>query len=162
MVVKKGTGRRKRASSNKSKKVLVGASLLGIVSVLGITFFSMSVQGLVKSWDNKIYPGVFVQDIDLGGMTKEDAKELIGDKLQEAIEKKVLTIKIEDKQYELMYSDIMPSYDINAIVDKACNFGKEHGTLMKYKNIKNIGEHKNEIDVEFTYNQDKLREYGEK
>lgn len=161
--MEKGTGRRrKRTSSNKSKKIIVGIASLGVVSILGITFFSMSVQGLVKSWDNRIYPGVFVQDIDLGGMTKEEATEILYENLQEAIKKKVLSIKIGDEQFELMYSDITPSYDITKIVDKAYDFGKEHGTLMKYKNIKNIGDQKNEIEVDFSYDEDKLKEYEEK
>lgn len=156
---------KKKSDSNKNqniKKISLLVVALAIIGVAAFAGFSASVKGIVKEWDNKIYPGVSVQDIDLGGTTKEEAKNKLNETLVNAIGEKKLPINIEDKEFELIYSDIIPTYDIDGAVDKAYNFGKEHGNLMKYKLIKGKGSDNSKIPLDFSYDENKLKEFEEK
>lgn len=50
-------------------------AVLSLIFVLGIGFFVYQ-----KSYDNKIYPGIFVNKIDFGGKTQEDVKRFFENK----------------------------------------------------------------------------------
>ena len=69
-------------------------------------------------------------------MTKEEAKNKLTETFETAIDNKKLPILIGDKQYELIYSDIIPKYDIDGTVEQAYKFGKENGILKKYMSYK--------------------------
>lgn len=163
--MEKGRAKRTKASkkaSKKKKQIILAVTGAGIICIAALAGYSLSIRGIVKEWDNKIYPGVCVQDVDLGGMTKEEAKEKINKTFQEAIGEKKLPITIEDKQFELIYSDIMPTYDIDGAAEKAYNFGREHGDIIKYKMIKNKSNDKHNVDLDFSYDEEKLKEYEKK
>ena len=133
--MEKGTGKRTKAAkraANKRKKITLTISALIVISIAAMAAYSISINGITKDWENKIYPGVTVQDVNLGGMTKEEAKNKLAETVNDGIEKKKMIISIGDKQYELIYSDIMPKYDIDGTVEKAYSFGRNDGILKKY------------------------------
>lgn len=163
--MEKGTGKRTKAArraANKRKKITLAISALIVIVIASTTAYSVSIMGITKEWDNKIYPGVTVQDVNIGGMTKEEAKNKLSESFNDAIEKKKLPISIGDKQYELIYSDIMPKYDIDGTVEKAYNIGRDDGTFKKYMIIKNGENNKKVIPLDFSYNEEKLKEYEAK
>jgi vancomycin resistance protein YoaR len=163
--VEKGTGKRSQAAkraANKRKKITLAISALIVIIIASMTAYSVSIKGITKEWDNKIYPGVTVQDVNLGGLTKEEAKNKLSESFNDAIGKKKMPISIGDKQYELIYSDIIPKYDIDGTVEKAYNFGRDDGTLKKYMSIKNGENNKNVIPLDFSYSEEKLKEYEAK
>ena len=138
--MEKGNGKRTQASKNnakKQKKIMLAIAAVVVIGISALAAYSLSIKGIVKDWDNKIYPGVTVQDVNIGGMTKDEAKNKLSESFNDAIGKKKLPISIGDKQYELIYSDIMPKYDIDGTVEKAYNFGRDDGTFKKYMLIKN-------------------------
>lgn len=163
--MEKGTGKRTKAArraANKRKKITLAISTLIVIIIASMTAYSVSIKGITKEWDNKIYPGVTIQDVNLGGLTKEEAKDKLAESFNEAIGKKKLPISIGDKQYELIYSDIMPKYDIEGTVEKAYNFGRDNGIFKKYTIIKNGENNKNVIPLDFYYSEEKLKEYEAK
>lgn len=160
--MEKGTGKRTlaaRKAANKRKKITLGISALIVITIASMAAYSVTIKGITNEWDNKIYPGVTVQDVNIGGMTKDEAKNKLSESFNDAIGKKKLPISIGDKQYELIYSDIMPKYDIDGTVEKAYNFGRENGTFKKYMLIKNGENNKNVIPLDFSYSEEKLKEY---
>lgn len=161
--MEKGTGKRAEASrraANKRKKITLAISALIVITIASMSAYSVSINGITKEWDNKIYPGVTVQDVNIGGMTKEEAKSKLFKSFNDAIGNKKLLISIGDKQYELIYSEIMPKYDIDGAVEKAYNFGRDDGIFKKYMIIKNGESNKNSIQLDFSYSEEKLKEYG--
>ncbi|SFC94530.1 VanW family protein [Clostridium uliginosum] len=160
-----GRGKRghilRRSDNNKKKKIILGTAVAAVIIGASLMGYSLSIKGIVKEWDQKIYSGVTIEDIDLGGMTKEEAKEELTKTLEGSIGDKKLPIKIGDNEYELIYSDISPTYDIDAAVEEAYFFGKEHGLFRKYLCIKNETNHKIPINIGFTYDEEKLKAYEE-
>jgi vancomycin resistance protein YoaR len=133
-----------------------------VVGAAALVAYSLAIKDMVRIWDNKIYPRVTVQGMDLGGMTKEEAKDNLTEAFETSIKNKKLPIKIGDKQYELIYSDIIPKYDIDGTVEQAYKFGKENGIFKKYLSIKNDNNKEKEIPLIFSYSEEKLKEYEEK
>jgi vancomycin resistance protein YoaR len=163
--VEKGNGRRAQTSkkaAKKQKKIMLTIAAFVVIGVAVLAAYSLSIKDIVKDWDNKIYPGITVQDVDLGGMTKEESKSKLTETFETAISNKKLPIVIGDKQYELIYSDIIPKYDIDGAVEQAYKFGKESGIFKKYMSIKNSNSEKNQISLGFSYDEEKLKAYEEK
>ncbi|BCZ44836.1 exported protein [Clostridium gelidum] len=163
--MEKGTGKRAQASrktAKKQKNIRIAIVAFVVIVAAALSAYSLSIKGVVKEWDNKIYPGVTVQDVDLGGMTKEEAKNKLTETFEAAIGNKKLSIIAGDKQYELIYSDIMPKCDIDGTVEQAYKFGKESGIFKKYRAIKNSDNEKNQISLGFSYDEEKLKAYEEK
>lgn len=163
--MEKRNGKRAKASkkaANKQRKIMLLIAAFVVVASAAVAAYSISINDIVKQWDTKIYPGVTVQGIDLGGMTKEEAENKLVETFETAIGKKKLSIIIGDKQYELIYSDIIPNYDVDGAVEQAYNVGKENGILKKYMTIKNGDSKKNNITLGFSYDEDKLKAYEEK
>ena len=163
--MEKGTGKRAQASkkiAKKRKNIMIAIVAFVVIVVGALAAYSLSIKGVVKEWDNKIYPGVTVQDVDLGGMTSEEAKDKLTETFETAIGNKKLSIIAGDKQYELIYSDIMPKCDIDGTVEQAYKFGKESGIFKKYRAIKNSNNEKNQISLGFSYDEEKLKVYEEK
>ncbi len=144
------------------RKIMMMVATVLVVLTASLTAYSLYIKDIVKNLDNKIYPGVIVQGINLGGMTKEEAKNKLTETFKTAIENKKLHIVIGDKQYELIYYNIIPKYDIDRAVEQAYKFGKDNGVLKRYMIIKNAISKKNEIPLEFSYNEEKLKSYEEK
>lgn len=163
--MEKRTGKRAQASkkaANKRKKIMLAIAAIAVVAASAIAAYSISIRDIVKQWDTKIYPGISVQGIDLGGMTKEEAKDKLAETFEVNIGSKKLPILIEDKQYELIYSDIIPKYYIDEAIEEAYNFGKQNGILKRYMVIRNGTSEKNDIPLKFSYNEENLRTYEEK
>ncbi|WP_308462471.1 VanW family protein [Clostridium weizhouense] len=159
----KGTGRRGMGPRRtKNKKIILTLLILFIIIIASLTGYSLSVNGTVKEWDQKIYSGVTIHDIDVGGMTKDEARVELIQKLQGSIGDKKLPIKIGDKDYELIYSEISPTYNIDEAVDKAYVFGKDAALFKKYYYISNRGSNKHKVDLGFSYDEEKLKAYEEK
>lgn len=139
--------------------VIIG---LAVVLAGALYAYSLSIKETVNKWEGKIYPGVTVQNVDIGGMTKEQAKEKLTEIFNGAIGDKKLHISVEDKQFELIYSNIMPSYDIDGTVDEAYGFGKDDGYFKKYIDIKRGEFKKYPVKLSFEYDEEKLKAYEEK
>ncbi|MDD3242053.1 MAG: VanW family protein [Bacilli bacterium] len=162
--MEKGTVKRVQASkkiAKKQKNIMLAIAVFIVIGVAALATYSLSIKGAVKEWDNIIYPGVTVQDVDLGGMTKEEAKNKLTETFEAHIGDKKLPILTGDKQYELIYSDIMPQYDIDGTVEQAYKFGKESGIFNKYIAIKKSNNEKNQISLGFSYDEEKLKTYEE-
>jgi len=131
--VEKRTVKRVKAPqkvANKQKnKIILGILAFFVVGSCALAAYSLSIKGIVKEWDNKIYPGVTVQGVDIGGMTKEQAKDKLTETFNTNIGNKKLSIAIGDKPYELIYSDIIPQYDADGAIRKLINMEKKMGFL---------------------------------
>lgn len=88
----------------------------------------------MDEWSNKIYPGITVEGIDLGGMTKNQAEETLKSKYGKVAENKEIIIKADDEEIDINFSDLSPQYDIDDVVAKAMEIGKIK-IYLKNKNI---------------------------
>ena len=144
----------------KNKRLIQIISAILVVIVVSILAYTLSVNKSVKSYEGKVYPGVSVYGIELGGLTKEEAINALNEKLTTNIMDKLLVVTVGDKKVNLNYSDLGIAYDVAAISEEAINYGKDKTKLTKYNMIKN-GEEYN-IEAKISYDEGKLKEFEEK
>ncbi|MBU3177828.1 VanW family protein [Clostridium estertheticum] len=141
-----------KKTRNKNKKATKPVSIIvGVVLVL-LVLQSILIHNAISKYKLKIYPQVWVEDTNIGGKTKMEAKNAIIQKHNNSIAKKNVTIKINNKQYTIALSKLDMKYDYNLAVDKAYDIGREGNSLKKYFAITSPG--KKNITLNHTYNYD--------
>lgn len=120
-----------------------------IIFIVAITGFFTFEYNTVKKWDNLIYPGVKVGNIDLSGKTKEEAKAILTKNQGNDILNKKINIKTENKTYTLEYSKINPVYKYDDTINEIFAYGKNLSLMGKYSAI-TLKKTKN-FDLIFSY-----------
>ena len=138
-----------KRSKQRKKRLRTTLIIVGIiVSLIGIQLVIM--YSTISKHNLKIYPDVWVEDINLGGMTKNEAKNAVIKNHNNIISKKNITIKLNDKQYTVYTSKLDMKYDYNAVIDKAYDIGRKENFFKNYFAITSPS--KQTFDVKYTYN----------
>lgn len=141
--------RKNRTKSRKYKVNTKAIITLFIIFVMAITGFLTYEYNTVKKWDNLIYPGVVVGNLDLSGKTKEEAKSLLMKNQGNEILNKKINIKTENKTYTLEYSKLSPVYKYDETAEQLYSYGKDLSLIKKYSLIK--GKKIKNFDIVFDY-----------
>lgn len=153
----------KKTSKNllKSKKNIIISLVVILAIIIGsIVAYIVSIQNKVDKWNSKIYPNVYVENVNLSGMTKEEAIETLNKEIKEPVQNKIITVKAADKSIEIKYSELSPEYNIDETVNEAMSYGKDLNLFGKNELIN--GKNKKELNLDFKYDEAKLTEYENK
>lgn len=104
--------------------------------------------------DDKIYEGVYVAGVDLGGMTRGEAEAALFQKFDNFEYNPVL--KCEDVRIDIYSSRIELKPDVEKIVEKALGYGKDASVFKKSKIKKELKKNPVNIECIFTCNFDML------
>lgn len=100
----------------------------------------------------EIVKSVSVNDINLGGMTKDDAKSAL-EEYASATLNRVLTVKIGSKTYKKTYEDLGYEFSINDTVQEAYSYGRSGNKIEDAKDIYGLNE--NNINLSKNINKNK-------
>lgn len=90
---------------------------------VGILFYNSVV------YEKKIYPGIKVAGVDVGGKTKDEAKILVDKKVQESGTPDIILKGVGE--YKLSQKDLVVSYDTQKTVDDVFNIGRDDDLKLK-------------------------------
>ena len=144
----------------KKKNIIFGLITIILIIVLGVIFYFNSINEKISKWEDKVYPNVEVYGVNIGGLSKEEAKNKLNDNLQELIMDKKLLVTDGNKTIELNYSELKTEYKIDEIVDNALNYGKDKNLFQKNSLIE--GNKITELDAQITYDENQLLAFEEK
>ena len=105
-----------------------------------------------NNWSQLIYSDIKIAEIDLGGKSKEEARNIIKTQYVDTIFSKKLYVTVADKVYSADNSELIKSHDMDNVIHKAFNFGKNLSIVEKHKIIK-VGSKKS-YALNFTCNDD--------
>lgn len=77
---------------------------------------------------NTYYPGVTVDGVELGGMTREEAGALFGSRQQEASSAFSLVVQAGERKWRITSDEVPMTFDAQTVLDEAYNIGR-YGTL---------------------------------
>lgn len=146
---------KRRVEGKKSKKGIIIVISIILVLAAGSTYMSY-VYNKVKYWNDLIYPGVKIEEVDLSGKTKKEAIDLIKAKYGQQIVKKNINISAASKSYKLGYDKLKANYNIEDTVNEAFAYEKDLKFYSKYTSIKNpkVKTYK----LKFSYDQAPIKE----
>ncbi len=104
-----------------------------------------------------IYKGVFIDKVDVSGMTKAQAEDAVN-KFMDELNKKRIAITVGDYVVNKTLSEIGYKADTEEEITKAIDLGRTGNLVKRYKDIKDIEEGNVTIPLKFTYDKEKIKE----
>lgn len=102
---------------------------------------------------DKIYEGIFVNDIDLKDLTKEEAIKKLKDSLEV---KKSFLLQYENFKKDISFSDIDFKLNYKQIVDEAFNIGRTGTADDRIAFLENLLNHPKKLELKSSFNKEKL------
>ena len=138
--------------SGKRKKIITISSIT--VSILLVILIFSTAFALFNTTNNKIVKGITINNIEINGLTEEEAENKVKEEIQKKLEKDIF-FKTQDFESSIKLSQIETNYNIKDAVQKAYNIGRDGNIFSNNFAIVKLLLKKEDIDLEFTYN-DKL------
>ena len=113
---------RKKKGSGKKIGLVCCAVVLTISLVLGGW---LAVTALTDPYDNRIVAGVQLGGVDVGGMTRGEAKKALTAALEETLLAKPLTVVLPEETLTLTPADLQPEVDVGDAVNAAYRLGRK-------------------------------------
>lgn len=142
----------------KKNVIIITLASVVLVSAVAAGISFNNINNKVKAYDNVIYPGVKIEDVDLSGKTKVEALAILNQKYGDALIKKKINIKAPEKTYTLNYEKLNAKYNIDKIVDEAFAYNKDKGLLQKNKLIKSPTPKQFKLTNSFTFDSKPVKE----
>lgn len=108
--------------SNKKKTILY---IVLILLLILICIFSQILWYTFHTEEDIILPGVYVNNLYVGSMTKSEATKIVSDDLSGFLDTAKTTIVNGDKEYTIFVSDIA-NIDVNSLVEQAYSVGRSN------------------------------------
>ncbi|MCR5031869.1 MAG: VanW family protein [Lachnospiraceae bacterium] len=103
-----------------------------------------------------IHQGVYAENIDLSGLTKEQAKQKI-ESYVEGISQTPISLKtVSDNTVTVTAADLGLTWKNKDIVDKAVELGKTGNVVSRYKQLKDLETHNQIYELELTVDTTKI------
>lgn len=141
-----------KTNNKKNKKVLIIAicSICIVLALLISTGFA-----LININNNKIISNVSVEEVELGGLTIEDAKKKLSELLEKNLEQDI-NVKAENFEYQIQLSQIEAKYDIDKAIKEAYDIGRNGNIFKNNLEILKCKIKRKNIELEINYNEELL------
>ena len=123
-----------KKEKKKWKKVLaITGGVLGLL-IITVVVVMLLLSGSIERKLNvdTFYQGIYIEDVDLGGKTMEEAKELMAD-LEKRIRDEIdLTLTYQDQTFEYTEDDFQFTYDTDEVLEEAYQTGRDGYVWFRY------------------------------
>ena len=135
------------------RKILTAAAVAVCISTVG------KVQ-MVQAED-RIGQGVSIEGIDVSGMTYEEAQAAVQAKVSD-MQNSTIEVKIDDQSVEATAVDFGLQWKNRDVTKKAIEIGNSGNAIKRYKDSKDLGQEKKDLQLEFTVNDEAVKTFVEK
>ncbi|NLZ82699.1 MAG: hypothetical protein GX915_03435 [Clostridiales bacterium] len=108
--------------------------------------------------DNRISNGVYIDEVNVSQMTKDEAAIAVDNFIQ-SLQQKEIIITVGDKSARATLGDMGYSYDLKDSIDQAYTIGRTGNLIKRYKEIKDIEQGNKVFPIEFSMDDSKLKEF---
>ena len=135
------------------KKYVKLLPVLILVFAVGLIGHSMV---SVDAGDENIIPNtVYIGDIDVSGMTKEQAQAALDAYLEE-MQGTAFTLSTGEKSISVTAGDLGLSISNTEVIDEALNLGKSGNLIARYKDKKDLEKEPKSYDIQFAADESKI------
>lgn len=139
------------------RKVIKTAAMLSMAA------FSLAGAGaytFANTENDVICEGVYIGNIDVGGISAQEAEVKLKKYVEEAKNEKV-TVVIEDKKVTTTLEELGYTCDVDAFVEEAYDYGKTGDIIKRYKDRKDVEKNNKVYDLAFDLDSAKVKEFVE-
>jgi|LSQX01.2.fsa_nt_gb vancomycin resistance protein YoaR len=131
-------------------KIIITAIIMLLIALLLVT------GAMIVLNRSTFYNGVSVEGIDISGLSKSEAKQIVGDKLREIIVQNRVVLKHEYKIWETPLRDISYVFLVDSAIEKAYSIGRSGNVMERLRTIADLYEEGINIDVRPDFSKEEL------
>lgn len=142
-----------QAGKYRSKKVIVISLLTFIILMISIT--AQLTYTVLKN--DKIYKGVYVGNLYVGELSKQELYTLIKKNYEDDIKDQELVLKSKNLSKTVSFSDMNVTYDVHKAVEEAYAIGRNGNIFSRLHEIYTAGKNKKIVDIKLTIDSEKIQ-----
>ncbi len=108
--------------------------VIALITLVTICLIYIWIQ--TSKYENLIYPGVYIDGVDVGGDTKLEAEKKLSKYFEEFNRNKEININIDGKVYKSTFGELCIKVSEDEVIKEAHKYGKDFNIIKKYKLIK--------------------------
>ena len=135
-------------------KVLPAIFLLSICFV----FLGNTAYASAEDKDSTIYNGIFIDEVNVSGMTKEEAAKAV-EEFVETLRQKEVAITVGDQVAATTLGKLGYTYELNDVIEQAYAIGRSGNLIKRYKEIKDIEQGTKVFTINFKLDDSKLENF---
>ncbi|MEF9991630.1 MAG: VanW family protein [Romboutsia sp.] len=144
---KRKSKRAKRLKKNKHKSRILGLGIIILICGFYINHFNKT-----NIYNDFISENIFIEEVDVSKMTKEEATELV----KKDYTPQSIKLTYKDNEYEISPQDIDLKYNIEEVVNNAYNYTKINSYFENVKIVMGLKKEKKEFEIKSSYDEAKL------
>ena len=133
---------------NKLFKGLMFSLMMGVL-FCGTTSYA-------KTASDEIAMGVYVEELNVSGMTKDEAKTAIDAYVEGKSEEKI-TLSVGDQELEVSRGDLGVAWTNEDVVDEALRLGKSGNLIRRYKAMKDLQFNNKVYELDYTADEELIQ-----
>ena len=112
---------------------------------------------------NTIYPGITIEGVDVGGLSKADAFSKLEAEVNDALRQKQVTMTYGEESWGISFGTMGANYDLQAAVTEAYQLGRESEASLKerYAQYEEMQKNGYALEASLSYDKDKVRQQVE-
>lgn len=147
------TNNSKESNKIPTKKIFIISIIITLILLI-VLFFS-TIFALLNINKDTIINGVYIKGINVSNMTKDEANKTITTALNDKLAKELIFVH-DDLEVNLFPEQFGVNYDIDSAINTAYSKGKDKNIFKSNYEILSSLILKNNIDFNFTFNEDNL------
>lgn len=108
--------------------------------------------------NNTITKGVFIDEVDVGGLTATEAEDKVKE-FVDTLREREISIRVDDNIASVELGDLGYSYNMGNAIEQALELGTVGNLIKRYKDLKDIAEGGVTYPLEFSLDENKVREF---
>ena len=148
-----------RQSMNKNHAYGIAAAImLGAAAIIQATY-PVCAEEVIQT---AVYDGIKVGPVEIGGMTKEEAKAAVEAYIEGLLAKKItLSLEGSDKKIEALIGDTGLTWANPQVIDEIDRLGRSGNVICRYKTKKDITNSGGSFSLEFSVDEAKIKAWIE-
>lgn len=117
---------------------------------------------MTASAGDTIYNGVSIGDIDVSGMTAEQAKAAVEQYIEKLKTSEISLVVVQGEKVPVVLGDFNPVWSNPEVVEEAMNLVSKGNVIARYKAKKDIAYHGVSLDLEILFDESKITDFIKK
>lgn len=141
----------------KKNGLIITAALLAVIAVGAVA----GIKAYADTKKNVICEGVYINSLNVGGMTEDEARKALGEYTGGLLEKTV-TVNVDENSVKTTVGELGFTCETEATVQEALNYGKTGNFIKRYKEIKDLEQEAKVLSLEVKVDHAKIKEFVKK
>jgi vancomycin resistance protein YoaR len=148
--------RRNKSKSRQAILLLFRNKWFVILLILSVFALIMIIHIYMALNSDTIFPGIYVDGFDVGGLTRQEALAMLRENEHNTIRRDGIILSTPQQNYRLPLHNIEYAAEYGKALDIAYSKGRQGNFFQRIKKITELRRHGMQIDVKMCYNDEKI------